>query len=323
MKKLISIILVLALALSLTACSKAENPGSTDDKHSTVDDMINKNDKGDKVSTYLFMGIDQNGEYKDREQWKRGQNDADYLLVVNDTQKCYTLINFNRDTMATFPLLDATGDSTGLTVTQVLCLAHAWGDGQEKSCENVVAAVSGIMGGIVIDRYFALEMDAIPVINDMVGGICVTIEDEFRDSDPEFVVGATVELKGQQALTFVRSRMNVGDGYVPGRMRRQEQYLNAFSARLSEELTNNSNIINKIYSACDPYLCSSMSLSELTNVALKCNEYENKGTVTLEGTQLHDVPYPDGNVYAEFHADADAAKSLAKDLGISFTTEEK
>lgn len=52
-------------------------------------------------------------------------------------------------------------------------------------------------------------MDGIVEMNDLLGGVTVTVEDDFSQVDSSLVMGKRVTLTGQQALTFVRSRRGV------------------------------------------------------------------------------------------------------------------
>ena len=49
----------------------------------------------------------------------------------------------------------------------------------ETRAENTVDAVSTLLGGHKIDGFAMVNMSAIEVVNDMVGGVTVTIEDDF------------------------------------------------------------------------------------------------------------------------------------------------
>ena len=57
-------------------------------------------------------------------------------------------------------------------------------------------AVSTLLGGHKIDGFAMVNMSAIEVVNDMVGGVTVTIEDDFPDSDT-LIKGQTVTLHGE------------------------------------------------------------------------------------------------------------------------------
>ena len=61
---------------------------------------------------------------------------------------------------------------------------------------------------MTIDHYVALSMDAVPVINDAVGGVAVRCMDDLTAYDPSLTEGAEITLMGDQALYYVRARMN-------------------------------------------------------------------------------------------------------------------
>ena len=66
-------------------------------------------------------------------------------------------------------------------------------------------------------------MTAIRVLNDLVGGVSVTMEEDGTQIDPAFVKGATVRLSGSQAEAFVRARMGLENDTNLARMQRQRQ----------------------------------------------------------------------------------------------------
>ena len=80
--------------------------------------------------------------------------------------------------MAEIPILGALGNETGTRVTQI-CLSHGIGDGKEQSCLLTQKAVSWLMLGINIDFYISMEMDGISALNDALGGVTVTLTDDF------------------------------------------------------------------------------------------------------------------------------------------------
>ena len=55
---------------------------------------------------------------------------------------------------------------------------HGYGDGMELSCERSVAAVSRLFYNLPISGYAAINMGAIPALNDAVGGVQVTVLDD-------------------------------------------------------------------------------------------------------------------------------------------------
>lgn len=68
-------------------------------------------------------------------------------------------------------------------------------------------AVSNLLFDLKIDGYLAANISSIALLNDEVGGVTVTIQDEGLDSrDPALTKGRTVRLNGKQAEIFVRYR---------------------------------------------------------------------------------------------------------------------
>ena len=53
--------------------------------------------------------------------------------------------------------------------------------------------------GLIIDYYVSMNMDAIGILNDAVGGVRVLVEDDFSEVDASIPMGIT-RLEGRQAL---------------------------------------------------------------------------------------------------------------------------
>lgn len=184
------------------------------------------------IESYLFMGIDVEGPAKGNKSYiGGGQADVQWLLVVDRYRQTWQILQINRDSMVEVPVLGVNGREVG-TERQQIALAHSYGDGLETSCENNVTAVSRMLGDQRIHGYLALNMDAISIVNDQVGGVQVTVLDDFPHVDPALKEGQTVTLTGPQALTYVRGRQGVGDETNLSRMARQEQYLDALYPKL-------------------------------------------------------------------------------------------
>ena len=64
------------------------------------------------------------------------------------------------------------------------------------SCENTADAVSRMLGGLKIDGYYELPMDAIADLNDVVGGITLEIKGDFTVVNPAMEEGKTLTLSG-------------------------------------------------------------------------------------------------------------------------------
>ena len=108
-----------------------------------------------QLETYLLMGIDVEGPAKGNRSYSGGgQADVQLLLVVDNTNQTWQVLQINRDSMVEVQVLGMTGEVLQ-TQTAQIATAHAYGDGTERSCRNAVAAVSNMLGGKTIDGYVA------------------------------------------------------------------------------------------------------------------------------------------------------------------------
>lgn len=258
-----------------------------------------------RMQTYLFMGIDTWAEESEDES---GQCDVLTLVVVDQNEDTYAVIPVNRNTVTEVKSLEDDGTYIATSKVQI-ALAHAMGDGGAISCENTVDAVSNLFGGITIDNYAALTMDAIKVLNHMAGGVTVTIEDDFSEADPSLKPGAVVTLTDDQAELFVRGRMNVGDGTNEGRMRRQQQYLEALGKNLEEKFRADETYVTDVYDALQNYMVTNLTGNDCSRLAKALLENEPLGTLEIKGDISEDYLE-----YSEFIPDQASIDELVIDL---------
>ena len=176
------------------------------------------------ITVVLFMGIDRFGPVQDSGFYTNtGAADVDMLMVLDETRQAIDLLYLNRDTMLTMPVLGLGGRPAGTYFGQ-LALAHTYGGGLQDSCENTRQAISDFLRGIRIDYYVSMNMDAIGILNDAVGGVTVNVTEDFSEVDPSISMGK-VTLMGQQAINYVRTRKDVGDQLNLTRIQRQKDYM--------------------------------------------------------------------------------------------------
>jgi len=189
--------------------------------------------------------------------------------------------------MLEIPVLGFGGRQAG-TITRQLALAHTYGSGLEDSCENTRTAVSNFLNGIRIDHYISMNMDAIAILNDAVGGVRVTVTDDFSEIDPSISLGEQV-LKGEQAITFVRSRKNLGDQLNRSRLERQNIYLNGFLLALNEK--NSDSFVMSVYEQVSPYIVTDCSANLISSLMRRYGGYTIAEIVTPEGEDILDQQY--------------------------------
>lgn len=257
----------------------------------------------DDVDTLLIMGVDKFSGSLVEDSYNNDQC-ADFLLllVIDHAVGRCSIVHINRDTMAEINVLGIGGKKVG-TVREQITLSHTYGTGAQDSCRNTARAVSGLLGGVHIDHYVCLTMDAVGVLNDLVGGVTLTIEQDLTAIDPSFVKGQSITLHADQALRFVRHRSELADSSNASRMERQQQYLSALYPQVLSYIEQNESFPSEAISALSAYTTTDFSVSELERMIDTLSAYEQGQTLGIEGT------YSVGE-HVEFYADEQNIKSL-------------
>lgn len=257
------------------------------------------------ITTILLMGVDTESADSSANGYRNGgQADFLRLLVLNDRDKTITQIQIDRDTMTPITVLGVLGNQSGVRTAQI-CLAHGFGDGRAQSCELTAEAISNLLFGIPIDFYVAMNLDGISMLNDMLGGVTVTLEDDFSAIDPSMVSGTTLKLMGDQAEIYVRSRRNIGIGTNEARMARQEQYVSQLIQLLYERMAEDQEFVGDLYDAILPYLTTNIKRGRLINEIWVTRDYQRTEVVKPAG--IYEIG-SDG--FMQFHADEDDLKQI-------------
>ena len=270
--------------------------------------------KSDMV-TLLFMGIDKTGEAEASEDlYNGGQADALFLIALDPEGKTVSIIGISRDTMTEIAVSDRNGLYAG-TRTGQIALAHAYGDGLKKSCENTADAVSRLFYGLPIHGYFALNMEAVALLNDAVGGVEVIIPEDASGADveidgrryrPGWKAGERVRLMGKDAYTFIRYR-DTGQAQSAGaRLERQKDYLRAFIPQAVNAVKKDVTLPFTLYRTAAPYMVTDITLREaarLAEAAVSCG-FSEENLYSLQGE------VKEGELFEEFYPDETALYEL-------------
>lgn len=241
-----------------------------------------------RIKSYLFMGVDARGKVGEHyNEDGPGRCDVLQLIIVDQNADTYTVLPISRDTVTMVKSLTEDGEYVTETYMQI-ALAHETGNGRHNSCQNTVDAVSHLLLDQPIDGYLALNMDCIGVINHELGGVTVTIEDDFSDSDPDLKIGETVKLTDEQAVHYVHDRKNVGDGTNEGRMRRQEQFLDAAQPILYDKIMSDETFFRSLYDALKDYMVTSLTGKDISKLAKAFRSNEYFEPPVLEGERTMD-----------------------------------
>ena len=262
----------------------------------------------DGIESFLILGLDKYEGSLGSESYNNDQQ-ADFLMlfVFDNNEKTFKALHINRDTMTGVNVLGVAGQTIGKETCQI-ALSHTYGNGKDVSCRNAADAVSELLLGAKVNHYLSLKLDAVPKLNDVLGGVEVEILDDFSGIDDHLVKGEKVLLKGDQALTYVRTRKGLEDSSNFSRMKRQRQYIDAmyqtWQAKAKAETDFSASALIEI----SEYLCSDRSVTQLQDLTDKFETYEFLGIESLTGQQK------EGEKFLEFYPDADSVQKNVIDL---------
>ncbi len=286
----------------------------------TADKINNKNVQdadgnaykvSNNVEALLLLGIDKySGETVTDNTINNQQADVVLLCVLDHTAQEYTLVQINRDTITKFDALGATGDAH--EIEGQIALSHAYGTGGNDSCYNTLRAVEYLFYDIDVEHFASIKLDAVPIMNDAVGGVEVELLDDFTMINDSMVKGATVTLVGDQATKYIRARGELEDSTNLSRMERQRQYMSAWSDAFFETRAHNPGITASIYSDIQNYVVSNIDIFELEHFVECFDTYRSNGIIVPQGESKEVTKA--GETHIEHYVDDAALRELVIDL---------
>ena len=259
------------------------------------------------LTVVMVLGIDQYGPVGDSGTYNNhGAADMVMLLIFDEKEETCNILQLNRDTMVDMPVLGIGGREAGTKFGQ-LALSHTYGSGLEDSCENTRKTVSNLLYGITIDYYVAMNMDAISVFNDAVGGVTVNVTENFSRVDPSITLGE-MTLMGQQSINFVRTRKDVGDQLNLTRLERQKEYLTGFRKSFRAMREAKPEFLVSAYNDAYPYLVTDCSVNVISAMVDRYGDYNLSEVKTPAGRNVM------GETYFEFYLDEEQLDKMILEL---------
>lgn len=265
----------------------------------------------EEIMNFLFMGIDKNSKAEEVEEGTNGgQADALFLAVMNPKNKTVKIIGINRNTMTDVDIYNEEGAYVTTRKAQI-AVQHGFGNGMEESCEYQKKAVSKLFYNLPIHGYAAINMSAIPDINDAVGGVDVTVLEDLSARDSALVKGAKVHLMGKTAFWYVKYRDTGVFGSADMRLARQKQYLNAFAGAAKKAAGEDISAAVNLYQTAAPMMVTDISLDEVVYLAPIVLDYRFGGEDSfymLEGETVM------GEKFEEFYVDEEALYEMILEI---------
>ena len=264
------------------------------------------------MRSILLLGID--ADRKPSAPYE-AQNQSDLIVIaaLDTAHNKMTLISLNRDTMCDMEILDGNGSSQGVANAQ-LALAFSYGDGLHRSCQLTRDAVSNLFYGLPIQGYAAYYLGGIADLNDAVGGVTVTVLDDYPFSHISscwnMYPGEEVTLTGEQARLYTQARLEDRVDANQLRMARQKQYMLSLIAQVKQSIRDNPTKVLSLYDTLDDYLLSDLDLGAISYLATQAASMAFSGEIrTIEGSSALGA----GN-HAEFTTDNASLYELMLDV---------
>lgn len=243
------------------------------------------------IETYLLLGTDIRGGFSDYQGYEAdetGQSDVIQLLVIDKAANSYQRLIIDRDLMADYPIYDQEGEYIDDSYGQI-CMAYAYGnDGKERSCENVAQTLSALFDNEKINGYLSLTLDAVRIINHQLGGVTLTIEDDFSKVCPSLEKGKKVTLTDEEAYYFCHSRREMGEGSDTNenRMKRQETYIKAAKPLFMEKVREDPDFVSKCIEELGDTVYTNITQKQMGFLLDVISTGEDRGEVFLTGESL-------------------------------------
>lgn len=231
---------------------------SYDDSGKTVEYKGQKYVYNENIVTAAFLGIDDKSVSVNitDEYGTAGQADTIMVLAYDTKTGEISILTVPRDSMVDVDVYSASGKFARTEEMQI-CLSFAYGDGGEKSCENVIKSIERLLMGIPIDSYFSLRVRGVDALNAAVGGIELT----SLETIGQFNEGEKIKLTGTAARFYCTSRDRSKIDSDALRRQRQIQYVKAYASKVMSLAKDDIGIITKLYNTAKQYAVTDISLS--------------------------------------------------------------
>ena len=262
------------------------------------------------ITTILYAGLDSTDPLKASATYSnKARADSVSVVILDKKKKKMSILALNRDTMTEIRRYTRTGEDMGTYVSH-LGYAYSYGDGGEVSCEDLKEAVEKLLG-ISIDEYAVTNQSSITSINDLVGGVTVTVpNDDLAAMYPELKKGAVVTLDDSNVKDFLQHRDTAADFSNEGRIERQQAYVTAYVDLLKNRLASEPDQLWQEIGQMNDYLQTSITKNKYLSLAR-----------LLEKVSFTDADYyrptgkdSAGELHDEFYVDEDALQQLVIDL---------
>ncbi len=258
----------------------------------------------------LCLGIDHtNALDQDVLPGDRGQSDAIFLVSLDSKTRKIKILNIPRDLMMPINVYDSKGNFFTKRTMQ-LTLQYAYGEDGDDSCKKTADLISTLLLDIPIHRYCAINFNAVPVLNDAVGGVTLQMDSEHVDVElqklsPMFAPGNTVHLMGERCFEYLHVRDIHTYASCEERAERQKVYIKEYIKAVKKKAKEDPGLLFELYSILDDNMTTDIGKIELLALPFYLEGLNFEDSImSVEGKRIQ------GEIHEEFYADEEALKRM-------------
>ena len=258
------------------------------------------------VINILCLSIDKDIPIEEkRETGSEGLADVVILASIDTKEDTLKFLAVPRETMVPVKLIDTKGNFVR-TENEQITLQYAYGQTAEKSCELMIDTVSNLLFHLPIQRYCAINFQALPALNDAIGGVDLVSIETVHWWNGSFYEGQQMHLEGQAALDYVRQRDETIPKSSMGRLERQKQYITCYLEQAKEAVGKDLTLPVKMFQSLTENMCTDVTVADITYLVPELLNME----INLENISMVPGETITGGEHEEYHVDADALKQL-------------
>jgi len=220
------------------------------------------------VINFLCLGIAKDVPIEEKtaitglETGGEGFADAVILISLNISSGKIKIFAIPRDTIVPVKVVDSAGYFVRTENIQ-LTAQHAYGQTATEGAELMVDAVSNLFYKVPIQRYCSINLAAIPILNDAIGGVDVQVLEDVSGPTGTYHAGETIHLEGEMARDYVQQRDTNIYGSSLNRLEREKQYITNYFATAKEAVKKDMTLPLTLYQSLQPNMCTNITVEDI------------------------------------------------------------
>lgn len=260
----------------------------------------------DDIINFLCLGIDKDIPIEEkRETGSEGLADAVLLVSIDVNAGQISLLAIPRETIVPVRVQD-TGGNFVKNENKQITLQYAYGQTAEDSCELMVDAVSNLLFKVPIQRYCSINFQAVPTLNDAIGGVDVEVLEDVWGDHCTLYAGTTEHLDGYEALDYIQWRYEWAPETSMGRLERQKQYMMNYFNQAKSVVKDDPTLPVRVFRELDGNMCTNITVDDLTYLVPELLD------ISLDTDNIAMIPgeVTEAGEYEEYHVYEDELKDL-------------